>query len=84
MARVHPDGGSRCTMGTRDSQVQGAVQQLVMERGEYAPLEPLPAHPDPDERGIELRRVLQTIHPGLLERHLAKRARTRARTPGPG
>ena len=32
-------------------------------------------HPDLDERGIELRRSLQDIHPGLLERFLAKRAR---------
>ena len=32
------------------------------------------AHPDPDERGIELRRALQTVHPGLLKRYLAKRA----------
>ena len=39
MARVHPDGGSRRTMDTRDSQVQAAVQRLVMEHGEYAPLE---------------------------------------------
>ena len=31
------------------------------------------AHPDPDERGIELRRALQDIHTGLLERFLAKR-----------
>ena len=31
------------------------------------------AHPDPDERGIELRRALQAIHPGLLARYLAKR-----------
>ena len=32
------------------------------------------AHPDPDERGVELRRSLQAIHPGLLQRFLAKRA----------
>ena len=32
------------------------------------------AHPDPDARGIELRRALQAIHTGLLERFLAKRA----------
>ena len=32
------------------------------------------AHPGPDERGIELRRALQAIHPGLLARYLAKRA----------
>ena len=31
------------------------------------------AHPDPDEWGIELHRALQAIHPGLLERYLAKR-----------
>ena len=31
------------------------------------------AHPEPDERGIELRRALQDIHTGLLERYLAKR-----------
>ena len=31
------------------------------------------AHPDPDERGIELRRALQDIHPGLLKRFLEKR-----------
>ena len=39
------------------------------------------AHPDLDERGIELRRSLQDIHPGLLERFLAKRARPTARVP---
>ena len=33
------------------------------------------AHPSPDERGMELRRSLQDIAPGLLERFLAKRAR---------
>ena len=33
------------------------------------------ARPDPDEQGIELRRVLQAIHPGLLARYLAKRSR---------
>ena len=32
------------------------------------------AHPDPDERGVDLRRSLQAIHPGLLQRFLAKRA----------
>ena len=32
------------------------------------------ARPDPDEQGIELRRVLQAIHPGLLARYLAKRS----------
>ena len=42
------------------------------------------AHPDPDERGIELRRVLQSIHPGLLARYLAKRGRPEVRTPGAG
>lgn len=31
------------------------------------------AHPGPDTRGIELRRALQAIHPGLLERFLEKR-----------
>ena len=31
------------------------------------------AHPDPDTRGIELRRALRAIHPGLLERFLEKR-----------
>ena len=35
----------------------------------------LQVHPDLDERGIELRRSLRDIHPGLLERFLAKRAR---------
>ena len=39
------------------------------------------SHPDVDERGIELRRSLQDIHPGLLERYLAKR--TRATTARP-
>ena len=38
-------------------------------------------HPDLDERGIELRRSLQAIHPGLLERLLAKRARPTAPVP---
>ena len=32
------------------------------------------AHPAPDERGIELRRSLRAIHPGLLQRFLARRA----------
>ena len=41
-------------------------------------------HPGLDERGIELRRSLQTIHPGLLERFLAKRARATAPTPFSG
>ena len=39
------------------------------------------AHPDLDERGIELRRSLQNIHPGLLERFLATRARATAPVP---
>ena len=30
------------------------------------------AHPEPDERGIGLRRGLQAVHPGLLKRCLAK------------
>ena len=38
-------------------------------------------HPDLDERGIELRRSLQAIHPGLLGRFLAKRARPTAPVP---
>ena len=38
-------------------------------------------HPDLDERGIELRCSLQAIHPGLLERFLAKRARATAPVP---
>ena len=38
-------------------------------------------HPDLDERGIEFRRSLQAIHPGLLERFLAKRARPIAPVP---
>ena len=38
-------------------------------------------HPDLDERGIELRRSPQAIHPGLLERFLAKRARATAPLP---
>ena len=42
------------------------------------------AHPDPDERGIELRRALQSIHPGLLARYLAKRGRPEVRAPGAG
>ena len=33
------------------------------------------ANPGLDEREIELRRALQSIHPGLLERYLAKRVR---------
>ena len=32
------------------------------------------AHPSLDGHAIELRRSLQAIHPGLLERFLAKRA----------
>ena len=39
------------------------------------------AHPNLDERGIELHRLLQDIHPGLLERFLAKRARATAPSP---
>ena len=39
------------------------------------------SHPDLDERGIELRRSLQNIHPGLLERFLATRARVTAPSP---
>ena len=42
------------------------------------------AHPDPDERGIELRRTLKALHPGLLERYLAKRNRSASRAPGRG
>ena len=38
-------------------------------------------HPDLDERGIELRRSLQALHPGLLERFLAKWARAAAPRP---
>ena len=38
-------------------------------------------HPNLDERGIELRRSLQAIHPGLLERFLAKRAPPTAPVP---
>ena len=42
------------------------------------------AHPAPDARGIELRRALQAIHPGLLRRFLAKRAdSSRRRRPCP-
>ena len=36
------------------------------------------AHPSLDERGMELRRSLRDIAPGLLERFLAKRARAPA------
>ena len=39
------------------------------------------SHPDLDEHGIELRRSLQDIHPSLLERFLAKRARATAPVP---
>ena len=42
------------------------------------------AHPGLDERGIELRRALRSIHPGLLERYLAKRARPSPDLPGAG
>ena len=41
------------------------------------------AHPGPDERGIELRRALQAIHPGLLERFLARRAQAAPHPQGP-
>ena len=41
-------------------------------------------HPGTDEHGIGLRRVLQAIHPGLLERFLAKRTRATAHLPGSG
>ena len=42
------------------------------------------AHPSLDGHGIELRRSLQAIHPSLLERFLAKRARATAPSPLPG
>ena len=42
------------------------------------------AYPSLDGHGIELRRSLQAIHPGLLERFLAKRARATAPVPLPG
>ena len=42
------------------------------------------AHPSPDERGIELRRSLKDIHPDLLERFLARRARAPAPAPRSG
>ena len=41
-------------------------------------------HPGLDQRGIELRRSLLAIHPGLLGRFLAKRARPTAPVPLPG
>ena len=66
------------------------VWMLIEEPGLAAVLEPrradddqsrafdvvmeLLANPGLDERGIELRRALQIIHPGLLERFLATRA----------
>ena len=40
------------------------------------------AHPGVDARGIELRRALKSIHPGLLERFLATRARSADHPPG--
>ena len=145
-------------MNVRTTQVQAVVQRLVMEHGEYAPLElllatnrlerlieapdfpdwalrtawrvaaesgiggemtpawfpawmlieepglagvlaprrtgddpsrafdavmELLAHPAPDERGIELRRSLQAIHPGLLQRFLARRAQAAPHPQGP-
>ena len=42
------------------------------------------SHPDVDERGMERRRALQDIHPGLLKRYLAKRARATAARPFSG
>ena len=42
------------------------------------------SHPDVDERGIELRRSLRDIHPGLLERYLAKRTRATTARPFSG
>ena len=42
------------------------------------------AHPDPDARGIELRRALQAIHPGLLERFLAKQTQATPHPPRSG
>ena len=50
----------------------------------FDPVIALLAHPDLDERGIEFRRSLQDIHPGLLERFLAKRARATAPSPCSG
>ena len=40
------------------------------------------AHPAMDERGIELRRSLQSIHPGLLRRFLARQAQVAPHPPG--
>ena len=73
---------------------------LIEEPGLAAVLEPRRADDDPsrafdvvmellanpglDERGIELRRALQSIHPGLLERFLAKRARPSPHRSGSG
>ena len=44
----------------------------------------LQAHPSLDERGIELRRSLNAIHPELLERFLAGRAQAPAPVSHPG
>ena len=39
MVRVHPDGKPHRTMEPRNPHVQAVVQQLVMEHGEYSPIE---------------------------------------------
>lgn len=36
---IHRDGSAGRIMDARDPQVQAVVQQLVMEHGEYSPLE---------------------------------------------
>ena len=34
------------------------------------------SHPDADDRGVALRRALRAVHPGLLDRYLARRGRS--------
>ena len=57
-----------CSAGDEPSRAFNLVIALLSHRGL-------------DERGIELRRSLQAIHPGLLERFLAKQARASAARP---
>ena len=57
-----------CPAGDEPSRAFNLVIALLSHRGL-------------DERGIELRRSLQAIHPGLLERFLAKQARASAARP---
>lgn len=65
----------------------GLAGLLAPRRTDDAPsrafdtLKDLLAHPGPDERGMEIRLTLKQIHPGLLERFLAKQVRSASHLP---